>query len=80
MINETLDGELQDLEYDWEHTDDTIVKTINKAIDIRKQDKCPACNHGSKTSYLKATLKQIERRNEPGIFKGHNRDNQSCLT
>lgn len=46
---------------------DDIKKIIN---DIEKTVKCERGNHNIK-NYLEATLKQIERRGEAKIFKGH---------
>lgn len=74
MSYKTLDDELYPKNGDykinkWKQTDGSILETIDNAI-INKPD-----YERNKTSYLKATIKQIERRNEPGIFKGHNRDN-----
>jgi hypothetical protein len=71
MPYDTLDEELQELEYKWEHTDDTIEKSIDKAIDLRKQNNFLKSGHANKSSYLKATQKQLERRGEVGVFKGH---------
>lgn len=71
MPYDTLDEELQELEYKWEHTDDTIEKSIDKAIDLRKQNNFLESGYANKSSYLKATKKQLERRGEVGVFKGH---------
>jgi hypothetical protein len=71
MSYETLDSELQILNYKWKKTDDTLEDTIDTAIDIRKQNIFHVFGHANKSSYLVATQKQLERRGEIGAFRGH---------
>ena len=50
----------------WDKTDDSLLKSINRAI--MNGD---GSHERNKSSYLKATKKQIERIGEVGAFKGH---------